>query len=253
MNRKDKKINEKKITALILAGLLTASCVSLSGCGKKKGSTSDISVADSDDLASSLDDVQIDIEWPDRGDEMTGIIDAMIMANTENPDITFDVNDSTSFWTYVYYVLVATGSDYGLASDDDGDGKYTMDTAAVKVYARFAFYNYDGQQNLPELPENFDGITYDSEKDEYTYWDRGITLGLSDVYAIGDKQSDGTYATVSYMIDSSDSDNIIIVPWKVTIIDGRASEDENPLYAYRVTNVEKVDEDMSSAVGDSLQ
>lgn len=233
-------MNKHKITALLLAGLLTASCVSLSGCGNKKGSKADISINNTEN--GSSEPAVTDLNWPDRADEMTGIIDAMIMANTENPDITFNVDDNNSFWTYLYYVLVKTGTTFNLATDDDGDGKYVIDGSAVKIFARTAFNTYDGTKNLPSLPENFDGITYDADKNQYTYWDRGITLGLSEVYAVGDKQADGTYLTVSYMINSSDPNNTVIVPWKVAIIDARASADETPVFAYRVTSVEKVDE-----------
>lgn len=238
-------MNKHRITALLLAGLLTASCISLSGCGKKKGSTNDISAVNDSDNSDS-DDSGLDINWPDRGEEMKDIIDAMIMANTENPDITYNVDDNNSFWTYLYYVLVKTGTTFNLATDDDGDGKYVIDGSAVKIFARAAFSTYDGTQNLPSIPDGFDGITYDADKNQYTYWDRGITLGLTEVYAVGDKQSDGTYLTVSYMIDSSDPNNTIIVPWKVGIFDSRTSADESPVFAYRVTSVEKVDENSAA-------
>lgn len=225
----------KKLLALLLAAAMSTTI--MTAC--KKNSDTDTETVDNSAVESTTED-PLGVEWPSRGAEMKDIIDAIIMAKTENPDIEYDMNDPESFWTFVYYVLVKSGTYCNLAEATGNDGEYKIGKASVKLYAREVFYEYKGVDDLPAIPDGFEGISYDESSDSYIYKDRGITLGLSEVYACGDKQDDNTYITVSYMIDGSDADNTEIVPWKVTMIDIRTSDDDSPLYAYQITDIEEV-------------
>lgn len=225
---------KKRIFALCLAGIMAGSA--LSGCGKKKDDDTSSQIS----IIESTEGSDLDVEWPDKGEDMAPIIDAMVMAATENPEIKYDLSDNESFWTFIYYILVENGATFNIASEKE-DGSYEIIGAAVKIYARAAFNEYNGKDDLPPLPDNFEGIEYNKDTDTYTYKDRGIRLGESEVYACA-KNDDGSYSMVSYMIDNSDSQNPVITPWKLSMVDIRTANGSTPLYCFRITAMELVDE-----------
>jgi hypothetical protein len=227
---------------------MSAAC--FTGCGKKKSDkTADQQINVVDETQETVGKVgetggqgavpESMVGWPDRGGEMQDVIDAVICAQTDHPDITYDYTDSTSFWTYTYYVMCETGETGGLATPSETEpGTYTMPPSLVKVFARAVFDEYNGEGDLPEIPESLDGISYDKENDLYKYKDTGCVLHKSEVYTCKETEPQ-VYSTVSYYTDG-EGENLSITPWKVYLSNKNVAP--NSLYPYAITGVEKVDE-----------
>lgn len=236
---------KKRLLVICLATVVGMSA--FTACGNKKNDNNTLNTASTTEEtlgapgASGGAVPDSKINWPDKGSEMSPIIDAVVCASTDYPDIKYDYTDPKSFWVYTYYALCDAGTTGGLAVKVDGkDDTYTIKSSLVKVFSRIVFADYTGHGDLPDLPSDLKNISYDKSSDTYTYSiPSDLGINRSEVYACSNPDENGVYQAVSFYSDA----NYEFTPWSTYF--KKNEQSDSPLFPYIITNVEKVDESVT--------
>lgn len=218
---------KKKIAAIIICGALAATLVSC----QKKETNPDISAGGSSEQEETN---KSENGMPEESESMNHVMLALAMTG-EDTGKEYAVWDGTYFWTACTYLI---GEDGAMsAGAEEKDGKLILTEDDVREAANALFAAYDGNRKaLPEIPEDFDAVTYDSETEQYIFQEKEITDREVVVNNCVDN-GDGTYEIKVSVTDSTDKEPV--ADYSVGMQNTSYEGSGKPLYHYMITTFEE--------------
>ena len=218
---------KKKIAAIIVCGALAASLVS---CQKKEDNP-DVSAAGSSEQETSG---KSENGMPEESDSMNHVMLALAMAGEETGK-EYAVWDGTYFWTACTYLISEDGAMSAGAEEKDGTLVLTEDD--VREAANALFAAYDGNRKaLPDIPEDFTAVAYDSETEQYTFEKKDAKDWEVVVNSCGDHE-DGTYEIQASVVSGTKQEPV--ADYSVGMQDTSYEGTGKPLYHYMITTFDQ--------------
>ncbi len=232
---------KKKITAVLLTGVLTASML-LGGCGKKdageQNNGSPLSVVtEQTDTEDTPEYLAPGVEFPEDAQSMIPVMQAlMATAYTETDAEYYNEDDSELdreyFWECVRYLA-------SMENADSEDG--VIDKEDVVKYAKALFGNYDADANgLPQIPDSCGYfVTFQGYNGTYTFELLSTDDVLPYITICDEGDETGSYKLQADLKNVQDDETVGAFGF---IMEKNTDEEESP-YTYKITSCVNLDAD----------